>query len=109
MKAGTMVKLPAGPATGGAEKIPDKDGEEPSVPKARKGSAPRSMARAIIIAAVLISLTYGTVSLLTDRYALVPPAQSENAFIYRIDRLTGSVSFCTQNTCSDVANRARAD
>jgi hypothetical protein len=67
------------------------------------------MAPAIITSVMLISLTYGAVSLLTDRYALVPPAQSENAFIYRLDRVTGKVSFCTQNSCTVIVNRAEND
>jgi hypothetical protein len=104
-----MVKLPTGPSADNAARPREKDDQEQSVPKAPKASTAMGVGRAIVIAAVLLSITYGTVSLLTDRYALVPPTQSENAFIYRIDRLTGKVAFCTQNSCTSIATRAQSD
>lgn len=107
MKSGTMAKIP--PANAPAR--PDDAGglKDDDQPKPTKPAAPASLARAVIVAAALISVSYAAVRTLTDRYLLVAPAQSGNAFIYRIDRLTGGVAFCTQNSCTPVGTRSQGN
>jgi hypothetical protein len=59
------------------------------------------LARAIVIAALILggaAVVRGTFG--TDRYDLVPaPAGS----VYRLDRLTGAVTFCTPAFCRPLA------
>ena len=61
---------------------------------------PTGLSRSIVIGAILFFICTGTVGLLGNRYDLVPSTGSGNNFIYRVDRLTGSVAFCSPAKCS---------
>lgn len=87
-------------------------GDEPAslAPAPKAGLLPTGLSRALVIGSVVLALAGMTVGLFGDRYALIPAQRSENAVVYRIDRLTGSVAFCSAAACvalpekSDLAN-----
>ena len=69
---------------------------------------PTGLSRAIVIATILGALAFVTTSLLSNRYELVAATKSDNAIVYRLDRLTGRVSFCSASQCNVLPNRAEA-
>ena len=80
----------------------DEDGVSGPPPTAKEKLLPTGLSRSIVIAALLASIAFATSSLLADRYELVPAPNSANGFMYRIDRLLGSVQFCGPQGCSDL-------
>jgi hypothetical protein len=69
-------------------------------PTPKTSFLPTGLSRSIVIGAILLFTSTGTVGLFANRYALVPLTGSGNNFIYRVDRLTGSVAFCSPAKCS---------
>jgi hypothetical protein len=65
-------------------------------------SSGRSVGRAIIIAAVLMTIAWVYDSATQPRYALAPSQTSENTFMYRLDQRTGDVHFCTTQQCVEL-------
>ena len=63
-----------------------------------------ALSRSIVIAALIGSLAYATASLFATRYSLTPAPNTNNNFVYRIDRLTGNVQFCGQQQCTTLSN-----
>ncbi len=80
--------------------------EEPTPAPVSQKTLPTGLSRAIVIAALIFSVAYASVELLGDRYAISPVPNSPNSFVYRIDRLTGSLYFCGSQQCSVVHIRA---
>ena len=80
----------------------DEDGPAGDAPQAKQKTLPTGLSRAIVIAAVISSLTVGAGAIFGDRYDLVPAPNSANGFMYRIDRLTGAVQFCGPQGCADL-------
>ncbi len=64
-----------------------------------------ALSRAIVLATFIFSIAFVAVELLGDRYAISPVPNSANAFVYRIDRLTGAPHFCGSQQCSVVQVR----
>lgn len=78
--------------------------EEDAKPAAasKPGLLPTGLSRAIVLASLILSAI--AVSLLfSHRYEVVAAHRGENAFIYRIDTLSGSISFCSSTSCVPVA------
>lgn len=86
----------------------DDDEDAPSVPRPplKQKTLPTGLSRAIVIGTVIFALAYATVGLLGDRYALTPVPNSVNSFVFRIDKLTGSVHFCSAQGCTEVNTTA---
>lgn len=111
MKTNDPTKAaPAAPPPAGNAR--DTAGDEPAslAPAPKAGLLPTGLSRALVIGSVVLALAGVAVGLFGDRYALIPAQRSENAVVYRIDRLTGSVAFCSAAACvalpekSDLAN-----
>lgn len=81
--------------------------DEPNAsPKPEKtGLLQTSLSRSIVIAAALVGAVWAVTAALTDRYMMVAAPRSENAFAYRVDRLTGNVAFCSPGGCSKISDR----
>jgi hypothetical protein len=101
-KGAALAKAPA--------KRPKVDGDEeaPAVAAAplKQRTLATALSRAIVLSTVIFSLAFTAVELLRDRYAISPVPNSANSFVYRIDRLTGSLLFCGAQQCSIVQVRA---
>ena len=76
----------------------------PVAPKS--GLLPTGLSRAMVIGSVLVVLTGGAVGLFGDRFTLVSAVRSENAVVYRLDRMTGRVSFCSPAACVPVQEKS---
>lgn len=61
-----------------------------------------ALSRAIVISTLIGSAAVVTGTLLSARYELVRGPNTDNNFVYRLDRLTGAVRFCGQQQCTDV-------
>lgn len=61
-----------------------------------------ALSRAIVISTLIGSVAIATATLLSARYELVRGPNTDNNFVYRLDRLTGDVRFCGQQQCTDV-------
>ena len=65
-------------------------------------SSGRSLGRAIIVAAVVVTLGWIYSSIVSPRYVMESVQSGDNAFIYRLDQRTGAVHFCTSQVCSEL-------
>jgi hypothetical protein len=100
------------PAKGGAVKLkpvksePKDDGDEAAEgkPTLKQKMLATALSRAIVIAALIGSLAYASASLFATRYSLMPAPNTNNNFVYRIDRLTGAVQFCGQQQCTALSS-----
>ena len=63
---------------------------------------PTGLSRALVIGSVLFAVGALIVGLLGNRFVLVPVQNNPNAFVYRLDRLTGGIVFCTPGNCNPV-------
>ncbi|MBX7200636.1 MAG: hypothetical protein K1X51_14805 [Rhodospirillaceae bacterium] len=61
-----------------------------------------ALSRAIVISTLIGSAAVLAGTLLSARYELVRGPNTDNNFVYRLDRLTGAVRFCGQQQCTDV-------
>ena len=61
-----------------------------------------ALSRAIVISTVIGSLVMMTGNLFSARYELVRGSNTDNNFVYRLDRLTGALRFCGQQQCSEI-------
>lgn len=84
----------------------DEEDVTPDPAPATQKTLPTGLSRAIVIATFIFSAAYASVGLLSDRYAIAPVPNSANSFVYRIDRLTGSIEFCGSQQCSAVRTSA---
>jgi hypothetical protein len=101
MKSGQAIKPPVVASAvekGGNRSEDEAEALLASPPKT--SLLPTGLSRSIVIGAILFVISTGTVGLLGNRYTLVPPTGAGNNFIYRVDRLTGSVAFCSPAKCS---------
>ncbi len=75
--------------------------------RSRQKTLATALSRAIVISTMVaaIAFTASTVfSARYNRYALIQAPNTSNNFVYRLDRLTGSVQFCGQQQCVDVVH-----
>src|SRR5690606_17886524 len=89
----------------------DDDGDDESgavVLPVKQKFLPTGLSRAIVVAAVLGSIAVGVSNLFANRFDLVPAPNSANSFMYKIDRLTGSVAFCGPQGCTEVPQAVSA-
>lgn len=103
MKPNDSVKPATAPTPRGKE--PDGD-ETASAPVPQKaGLLPTGLSRAMVIGSILLVLAALAIGLFGDRYTLIAASRSENALAYRLDRLTGQVSFCSPAACVALAEK----
>lgn len=62
----------------------------------------RSLGRAIIVAALLITVAWVFASATQQRYQLVPVPSQDNTFMYRLDQRSGAVHFCSTQQCVEL-------
>lgn len=86
---------------GEGEDSPEGDAKPKKVMKPAPTSG-RSLGRAIIIAAVLVTIGWVYASVTQQRYQLVPVQTNENTFMYRLDQRSGAVHFCTTQQCIEL-------
>jgi hypothetical protein len=99
------AKSAAPPVVKKARPEPEGDEKGPMSPALKQKTLPTGLSRAVVIAAVVVSLAMLASSasqLYAGRYNLVPAPNSTNSYMYRIDRLTGSIEFCGPQTCTPV-------
>lgn len=89
-------------------KEPDDDTAVAVPPPVKTGLLPTGLSRAMVIGSVLLVSAVVGVGLFGDRYTLVAAQRSENAVVYRLDRMTGQISFCTPVACVPVADKTAA-
>lgn len=107
MKSNAAAKpaFPASvPAPGKTQASDDDETPAPVLP-AKAPFLPTGLSRAIVISSAFFVLTAGVVGLLGGRYSLVPIPSSANAMAYRLDRLTGSVDFCSALQCAPLPTK----
>jgi len=84
------------------------EGEEgvaaPTPPKT--GILPTGLSRAMVIGSFLLVSAVVGVGLFGDRYTIISAVRTENAIVYRIDRMTGRVSFCSPAACVPIAEKS---
>lgn len=68
---------------------------------------PTGLSRAVVVAAIIASLAVVTANVFSDRFDLVPAPNSANGFMYRVDKLTGAVQFCTPQGCDEIPTGAK--
>ena len=96
------------PPSGAKGKEPDNDEAVAPTPPPKAGLLPTGLSRAMVIGSILVVLTGGAVGLFGNRYMLIPAVRSENAIVYRLDRMTGRVSFCSPAACVEVSEKAES-
>jgi hypothetical protein len=79
----------------------DDDGAASGEAPPKQKLLPTGLSRAIVIASIFASLVVALSGLFANRFELVPAPNSTNGFMYRIDRLTGDVQFCSPAGCSE--------
>ena len=83
------------------EDADEKAGGEGASPLKQK-FLPTGLSRAVVLAAVIASLAVLGANLFGNRFELSPAPNSTNGFMYRIDKLTGGVQFCTPQGCGEI-------
>ena len=87
----------------------DEDEAETSAAAPKQKMLPTGLSRAIVVSTliftVIFTVAFVGVELMRDRYGISPVPNSANSFVYRIDRLTGSLQFCGSQQCSVVQVR----
>jgi len=79
------------------------DKEEAPLPRGQKQKfLPTGLSRAIVLTAFVWATVMLVDTVLADRYALVPAPNTDNSFMYRLDRLTGRIHFCGAQQCVPV-------
>jgi len=108
MKTNEAAKPTTGVAPAGAVKGKEPDADEAAPPPAppKPGLLPTGLSRAMVIGALLLFSAIVGVGLFGGRYALISALRTENAIVYRIDRMTGRVSFCSPAACMPVPEKA---
>lgn len=104
--ASDAPKDAAPPKPASVKKPKEEDDEPAPAPALKQKTLPTGLSRGIVIGTLLFSLAYIIVGLFGDRFAISPVPNSANAFVYRVDRLTGSVHLCGSQSCSVVQIRA---
>lgn len=104
MKPNESVKPPAAPAPRVKEADTDETAHPPAPQKA--GLLPTGLSRAMVIGSILLVSAALAIGLFGDRYTLIAASRSENALAYRLDRLTGQVSFCSPASCVALADKS---
>lgn len=91
--------------------LDDDDGDEAGArPIALKQKTlATALSRAIVISTLIGGLALTASTLFSARYALIPAPNTNNNFVYRLDRLTGGVQFCSAQQCVDVAYVEKAE
>lgn len=102
MKPGTDAPKPALPAKIAPRPADDAEGDAPLVPSppAKPSLFPTGLSRAIVVLAIAACLTWAAVETFTDRFVLIATSDVNNSFVYRIDRLAGTVSVCGSIGCT---------
>ena len=88
-----------------ARKSPDDDADEAGEKRPvtlKQKTLATALSRAIVISTLLGALAFTASTLFSARYTLIPAPNTNNNFVYRLDRLTGGVQFCGQQQCVDV-------
>ncbi len=67
----------------------------------------RSIGRAIIVAALFVTIAWVFASVTQPRYQLAPVQTQENTFMYRLDQRTGAVHFCTTQQCVELPTKSQ--
>ena len=67
----------------------------------------RSLGRAIIVAALFVTIAWVFASVTQARYQLTPVQTQENTFMYRLDQRTGAVHFCTTQQCVELPMKSQ--
>ncbi|TAL00945.1 MAG: hypothetical protein EPO08_12020 [Rhodospirillaceae bacterium] len=83
-------------------KLDDEEDGTASTPQLRQKMLPTGLSRAIVIAAFIWGAVMLVNGLLPNRYDLIPAPNTQNSFMYRLDRLTGRVHFCGAQQCVEV-------
>jgi hypothetical protein len=81
------------------------DDDEAKAKKPAAKPAPtsgRSLGRAIIAAAVLVTAGWVVSARFAERFELVPVQTPDNTYIYRLDTVSGAVHFCTTAQCVEL-------
>lgn len=94
-------KAPAAKIAKNAQDDDDGPGDAPP-PVAKQRILATALSRAIVISTLIGSAAIATATLLSARYELVRGPNTDNNFVYRLDRLTGAVHFCGQQQCTEV-------
>ena len=100
----TLVAAP----TGAKSRESDSDDAIAAIAPPKAGLLPTGLSRAMVIGSTLVVLTGGAVGLFADRYTVISAMRSENAIVYRLDRMTGRVSFCSPAACVPIPEKAEA-
>jgi len=103
MKPNESVKPASAPAPRGREPDMDETAKAPAQQSA--GLLPTGLSRAMVIGSILLVSAALAIGLFGDRYTLIAASRSENALAYRLDRVTGKVSFCSPASCVAVAEK----
>lgn len=82
----------------------DDDDDAPKLPAPKAGLLPTGLSRAIVIGSLILGMLV-TSLVFSHRFELVAAQRGENAFVYRIDTLTGHVSFCSSVACVPVSEK----
>lgn len=106
MPADTHTDAKGAPARAPAKRPQLDDDEAPPAVPVKQKTLATALSRAIVLSACIFTVGFVAVELLRDRYAISPVPNSANSFVYRIDRLTGSLQLCGSQQCSVVQVRA---
>jgi len=74
---------------------------ESDLPKREKYFS-TALSRSIFISALLVASVYLTTSFIVDRYTLASVPNSANIVVFKLDRLTGTLQFCTSLECQKI-------
>lgn len=88
------------------KKLREDDDETAPAPALKQKTLPTGLSRALVMSASLFSIAYLVAGLFGDRFSISPVPNSANAFVYRVDHLTGAVHLCGSQSCSVVHVRA---
>lgn len=106
MKPNESAKPAGAPAP--RSKEPDIEETANAPAQQRTGLLPTGLSRAMVIGSILLVAAALAIGLFGDRYTLIAASRSENALAYRLDRVTGKVSFCSPASCVPLAEKSEA-
>jgi len=103
----TKSAIPLPVANKAAKSKIDDDAENlPLVPPtAKPGFFPTGLSRAIVVGALIMFSAMLAANFIDDRYSIIATNNTENTIVFRLDKLSGTVSLCTSLGCKKLDER----
>jgi anti-sigma-K factor RskA len=110
MSNAATVKAPAAVSLKPKSRLEADNEDAAMASQSPKKNAQSSVQFWVVISTAFVAIiAIASAILFSNRYQLIAAARTENAVVYRIDRLTGQVSLCWPRSCERVAEKKESD